>query len=210
MHYALRIKHYFVPLQPITNIETMFCEHLSAEVILFFILYGITGAVPLIAAIYLLLRRSNAIAPGITPPVRLRRWAASFFIVSALAHVWWFLFFIYSGDTHSLAYAVVATIDCVGMLITIIGTLFAMLQDRKRPVWPAVLAMIPYVVILTLFILYPNEKLLNIAIVYFLLLYVLFTSAPARASRPGCAIRRGDFFRGNCGCMLLTMYHFLK
>ena len=33
MHYALRIKHYFVPLQPITNIETMFCEHLSAEVI---------------------------------------------------------------------------------------------------------------------------------------------------------------------------------
>ena len=44
MHYALRIKHYFVPLQPITNIETMFCEHLSAEVILFFILYGITGA----------------------------------------------------------------------------------------------------------------------------------------------------------------------
>lgn len=66
MHYALRIKHYFVPLQPITNIETMFCEHLSAEVILFFILYGITGAVPLIAAIYLLLRRSNAIAPGIS------------------------------------------------------------------------------------------------------------------------------------------------
>jgi len=44
--------------------------------ILFFILYGVTGVVPLIAPLYLLLRRANAIAPGNTPPVRLRRWAA--------------------------------------------------------------------------------------------------------------------------------------
>ena len=34
------------------------------QLILFFILYGITGVVPLIAALYLLLRRTNAIAPG--------------------------------------------------------------------------------------------------------------------------------------------------
>ena len=76
----------------------MFGEHISTEVMLFFILYGITGVVPLIAAVYLLLRRGNAFAPGVTPPVRLRRWAAAFFAVSVLDHVWWCLFYIYSGD----------------------------------------------------------------------------------------------------------------
>ena len=67
----------------------MFSDHTSAEMIFFFILYGITGAVPLIAALYLLLRRGNAFAPDVTPPVRLRRWAAAFFAVAALGHVWW-------------------------------------------------------------------------------------------------------------------------
>ena len=37
--------------------ETMSFENISAEAILFFILYGITGVVSLIAAVYLLLRR---------------------------------------------------------------------------------------------------------------------------------------------------------
>lgn len=46
----------------------------SIQLILFLIFYRVTGVVPLIAAVYLLLRRGNAIAPGVTPPVRLRRW----------------------------------------------------------------------------------------------------------------------------------------
>ena len=72
----------------------MLIEQIPAEMILFFILYGITGVVPLMAALYLLLRRSNAFAPDITPPMRLRRWAAAFFAVAALGHVWWYLFYI--------------------------------------------------------------------------------------------------------------------
>lgn len=35
----------------------MFGEHTSAELILFFILYGVTGAAPFFAAVYLLFRR---------------------------------------------------------------------------------------------------------------------------------------------------------
>ena len=66
----------------------MSIEQISSEVVLFFILYGITGVVPLIAALYLLLRRGNAFASDVTPPLRLRRWAASFFAVAALDHVW--------------------------------------------------------------------------------------------------------------------------
>jgi hypothetical protein len=41
--------------------------------LLFLILCGLTGAMPFFAAIYLLLRRGNAFAPGVTPPMRLRR-----------------------------------------------------------------------------------------------------------------------------------------
>ena len=156
-------------------IETMFIEHISTEVILFFILYGITGVVPLVAAVYLLLRRGNAFAPDVTPPVRLRRWAASFFAVAALGHVWWFLFLIYSSDLHSASYVVTGMVDCVGMLTTIAGTLLAMLQDRKRPVWPVVTALIPYVVIGALYMVWPDEHYLYIAIAYILLLYVIFT-----------------------------------
>ena len=170
----------------------MFVLDTPASVILFFILYGITGAVPLLAAVYLLWRRANAIAPDITPPLRLRRWAASFFIVAALAHVWWFLFLIYSNDLHSVGYVLAAEVDCVGMLTTIAGTLFAMLQDRRRPVWPIVVALVPYVGLGGLFLAYRDDTLLDVAIVYILVLYVLFTVYMAFAVR-----RYGRWLRDN-------------
>ena len=46
--------------------------HTSTQLVLFLVLFGVTGVVPLIAALYLLLRRANAIAPSVTSPVRLR------------------------------------------------------------------------------------------------------------------------------------------
>ena len=153
----------------------MFSEHISSEVIFFFILYGITGAVPFIAAVYLLLRRGNAFATDVTPPVRLRRWAASFFAVAALGHVWWYLFFIYSRNLQSASYVVVAVLDCVALLTTIAGTLLAMLQDRKRPVWPAFAAMVPFVVLGVLQIFMPETSIMDIAIIYILSIYVLFS-----------------------------------
>ena len=153
----------------------MFSEHISPQLILFFVLYGITGVVPLMASVYLLLRRGNAFAPDITPPVRLRRWAVAFFAVAALGHVWWYLFFIYSRDLESASYVVVGVLDCVALLTTIAGTLLAMLQDRKRPVWPAFAAMIPCVVLGGLQILFPDKSLMNIATIYILSIYVLFS-----------------------------------
>ena len=153
----------------------MFSEHISPQLILFFVLYGITGVVPLMASVYLLLRRGNAFAPDITPPVRLRRWAVAFFAVAALGHVWWYLFFIYSRDLESASYVVVGVLDCVALLTTIAGTLLAMLQDRKRPVWPAFAAMIPFVALGVLQILFPEMSFMGIATVYILSIYVLFS-----------------------------------
>lgn len=151
-------------------------EHISRELILFFILYGITGVVPAIAAVYLLLRRANAIAPGITPPMRLRRWTASFFAVTTLAHVWWLLFYIYSGDLHSVAYLVIVMVDCMLLFVTFAGMLLAMLQDRRRPVWPALVTMIPFVALCGAVMAFPSKLIEQIAAAYLVLLGLLFTA----------------------------------
>ena len=153
----------------------MSIEQLSNEMILFYIIYGVTAAIPFIAALYLLLRRGNAFAPGVEPPVRLRRWAASFFAVSALAHVWWYLFYVYSADINSAAYVLVALIDCVGLLTTMAGTLLAMLQDRRRPVWPALVALVPLLALGGLQLFYPNPYFMSTATAYILTVYVIFS-----------------------------------
>ena len=153
----------------------MLLEQISAETILFFILYGITGVVPLMAALYLLLRRGNAIAPGVTPPLRLRRWTAVFFAVVTLAHVWWLLFYILSGDLNSVAYLGLAMGDCVLLFATFAGMLLAMLQDRCRPVWPALVAVIPFVALAVVYMVNPSSLLEQFAAGYLVLLGLLFT-----------------------------------
>jgi len=150
-------------------------EHIPTELILFFMLYGGVAVAALIACIYLCVRRGNAFAADVTPPVRLRHWAAAFFALSFIGHIWWYLFYIYSGDIHSMSYMVVALLDCVGLLTTIPGTLFAMLQDRKRPVWHFTIGTIPYATLWGLYIVYPIGYLLDIATAYIFLLYVLFS-----------------------------------
>ena len=138
-------------------------------------LYGGMAMTDLLCCFYLLLRKDNAFVADITSPVRLRRWAAAFFAVTFLEHVWWFLFYLYFGDIHSVIYVVICGLDVVTMMTTIAGTLLAMLQDRKRHFWPFIIATIPYAALLALNIVYPDSHFLSIAIAYILLLYLLFT-----------------------------------
>ena len=163
------------PKQAKKNKEMDILGQTHIQLILFFIFYGITGVVPLIAALYLLLRRGNAIAPGVKPPLRLRRWTASFFLVAALAHVWWILFYIYSGDLQSMNYLVLAMVDCVLLFVTFAGMLLAMLQDRRRPVWPALVTMIPFVALCGAAMAFPSKLMEQITAVYLVLLILLFT-----------------------------------
>ena len=142
--------------------------------ILFFTLFGVTGVVPLLAALYLLLCPVNAIAPGTTPPVRLRRWAAAFFTFSALTHLWWLLFFIYSNNLVSLGYLLIVLIDSILLLTTIAGTMLSMLQDRRRPLWPVLAAMLPFVAFFGLYYTLPSDKLELIIKSYLMLLSIAF------------------------------------
>ena len=153
----------------------MFVEQISVEYTLCFVFYGGTALMALIACIYLCLRRGNAFAADVTPPMQLRRWAAAFFALAFLSHVWWLLFYIYSNNFNSVACLVVAVIDYLGLLVSIAGTLFAMLQDRKRPIWPMVVAMIPYAVLLTMNVVFPDHHFLYIAIAYLMMVFVLFS-----------------------------------
>ena len=142
--------------------------------ILFFILYGISGVVPLLAALYLLLRPVNAIAPGTTPPVRLRRWTAAFFAFTALSHLWWLLFLIYSNNMDSLCYQLIILTDTMLLLTTIAGTMLSMLQDRRRPMWPVLVAMLPFVALFGLYFAFPSDLLKLTIMAYLMLLSVAF------------------------------------
>ena len=153
----------------------MFLIHIPTELILFTMLYGGAGVASLIACIYLCLRKGNAFAADVTPPVRLRYWTAALFAVFFMGHIWWYLFYIFSGNIHSVGFMLVSLLDCVGLLVTIPSTLFAMLQDRKRPVWPIVTATIPYAILMGLNAVSSDNHFLNFAIVFILMAYVAFT-----------------------------------
>ena len=153
----------------------MYFEQVSTRLSLFFILYGGAAVAALLAGLYLWLRKGNAFATDITPPLPARRWASAFFFAAFMSHVWWYLFYIYSNDFHSVSCLLVASIDCVGLLTTIAGMLFAMLQDRKRRIWPVALGTIPYIVLGLLHVLHPDRGYINMAVIYLLAFYGVFT-----------------------------------
>ena len=142
--------------------------------ILFFVLFGVTGVVPLLAALYLLLRPYNTFSADIKPPVRLRRWTAAFFAFTALTHVWWLLFIIFSLDLESLCYQLIVLTDTMLLLTTIAGTMLSMLQDRRRPMWPVLVAMLPFVALFGLYFAFPSDLLKLTFMAYLMLLSVAF------------------------------------
>ena len=152
----------------------MYFEQIPAQFTLFFTFYGGTAVAALLATIYLCLRKVNVFAPGVTPPRTLSRWTATFFAFIFLSHIWWLLFYIFSGEMYSVSCVVIAVLDSVMLLTTLPGTLFAMLQDRRRTVWPVVLATIPYAILASLLFVYPDGHFVELAIGYILTVYVLF------------------------------------
>ena len=122
----------------------MYDQQLVFSNSLYLIVYGGAMVFSLIACIYLLCRRSNAIAPEVTPPLRLRRWVAALFVVLLCSRLWWYV--LVECDLFGVSLAgliVAATLDCMVLIPLIMGMLQAMLQDRRRPLWPFLLATLP-------------------------------------------------------------------
>ena len=149
-------------------------EQITPLSILYLLLHGAGTGVSVVLCLYLLLCPGKAIAPDITPPARLRRWAAALFGVMALAHIWWILFYTYSDDTSSVIYGLLVANDCMVLPPVFVGTLLAMLQDRPRPLWSIIVVMTPCAVIALLQIALPSVDLTTPNKVYGLVLAVAF------------------------------------
>ena len=149
-------------------------EQITPLSILYLLLHGAGTAVATVLCLYLLLCRSKAIAPHITPPARLRRWAAALFGMMAMSHVYWILFYTFSNDTRSVIYGLLVAIDCMALPLVFVGTLLNMLQDRHRPLWPIVVVMTPCAVIAVLQTALPDIDLTTPNMMYGLAIAMAF------------------------------------
>lgn len=145
-------------------------EQAILEDVFFVTFYGGGTMLNAVAALYLLLRRGNAIAPDVTSPVRLRRWAAAFLFASALSHVMWLL---YVCHPSFAAYVAVCGLDILIFIPTIAGILLAMLQDRYRPVWPVAVTLVPVIALLVLSILRNDDTRIVPLSIYVVSLFAL-------------------------------------
>ena len=139
--------------------------------ILFIMLYAVATAMAMLASCYLLFRRGNVFSTDITPPARLRRWAAAFFAILALNHLWYMpIFFLSSSEDIKMIDLLGGLLDCMTLFPVAIILLFIMLQDRRRPLWPVAAMMAPIVVIAIYNVATRSYTLLTMIYVYALLM----------------------------------------
>jgi AraC-like DNA-binding protein len=141
------------------------------ESIIYYMFYAAVTVMFMIASCYLMLRRGNAFAPDIISPVRLRRRTATFFAAVALGHLWYLpIVFLTSHDDVMLCGLIGALLDCAIVIPLSIVVLFAMLQDRRRPMWLVAVMCAPPVVGMVWVVATRSSDLLPMIRVYYLLL----------------------------------------
>ena len=139
----------------------------------FLMFYASVAMLSLLAGGYLLFRRANAIAPDVTPPVRLRRWTAAFFAAIALCHLWYLpTYFLTSPDDVMLGSLIAGLLDCMTVIPLAIVILLVMLQDRKRSLWPIALMVAPLIAGNVWGIAARSYALLPVLFAYFLLMWL--------------------------------------
>lgn len=123
-------------------------EHQGLESVFFVMLYGGALTMAVLAALYLLLRRSNAIAPDVDSPRELRMWAAAFLTAIAASHVWWYVLGIHWLTEDRLVRNIVAiTLDRITFVPLMMCVMLRLLQHWRCPLWPVAASMIPFIVI---------------------------------------------------------------
>jgi AraC-like DNA-binding protein len=146
-------------------------DQIREEIFLMF--YASVAMLCLNACCYLLFRRSNGIAPDITPPVRLRRWTAAFFAAIAMCHLWYLpTYFLTSPDDMMLGSLIAGLLDSMTVIPLAIVILLVMLQDRRRPLWPVALMVAPLIAGNVWGIAACSYALLPVLFVYFLLMWL--------------------------------------
>ena len=138
----------------------------------FVALYCVAAFAALVAAVYLLCRRGNAFmqeegtdsTKTIETPtkglvhvgydlrlrssLRLRRWTAALMVAIVASHVWWYILGqIWLTDDRLVRNIVAIALDHMTLVPLTMAVLLAMLQDRRRPLWPWLVAEVSAVVV---------------------------------------------------------------
>ena len=123
-------------------------EYRGLQDVVFLMLYGGVTLLALLACLYLLMRRGNAIVGEEIKSSRvLRRWTAALMVAMAASHVWWYAIGIYwLADDWQVRTILVIMLDHVTLVPLTMAVLLAMLQDCRRPFWPWFVAQSPVVV----------------------------------------------------------------
>lgn len=140
---------------------------------LFVILYSFVTAMAAMSSCYLLLRRGNAFAPNITPPVRLRRWTAAYFAFIALGHIWYMpILFLSKADDIQLCNLIGGLLDSMTCFPLSIVVMYTMLQDRWRPLWPIAVLFAPITIGMAWCVATRSDTILPWLFVYFVLVII--------------------------------------
>ena len=115
--------------------------------IIFISLYIGVAIIALMACLYLLFRQGNAfVGDEITSSRVLRRWTAALLASMAASHVWWYAVGQWClTDDWLVRTILVIMLDYATLVPLVMGALLAMLQDRRRPLWPWLVAQLPVV-----------------------------------------------------------------
>ena len=122
-------------------------EYRGLQDMIFIMLYCGAALFALLTCVYLLLRRSNAFAADVKSSRVLRRWTAAFMAAIVASHVWWYVIGIYwLADDRLVRNITTIMLDHITLVPLMMAVLLAILQDRRRPLWPWLLAQLPLVV----------------------------------------------------------------
>ena len=121
-------------------------DYQGLQDVFFIMLYGMAGFFAMLACVYLLLRRGNAFAEDVRSSCVLRRWTAAFMAAIVASHVWWYVLgTCFLTDDRLVRNITTIMLDHVTLVPLTMAVLLAMLQDRRRPLWPWLLAQAPEV-----------------------------------------------------------------
>lgn len=144
----------------------MFVTQIHYDII-YTMLYGGVIVMALLLSLYLLFRRSNAFAPNINPPKRLRKWTAIMFISIMMSHLGYLPAAFHTSPKAIETYMLIgAMLDLMTVFPIAIVVALCLLQDRKRSLWPIALLPIPPIAGLTFIILNDNISFLLYLYVY--------------------------------------------
>ena len=123
-------------------------EYRGLQDIIFISLYCGVAFLAVVASLYLLLRRGNAfVSDEFKSSRRLRRWTAALLAAMAASHVWWYAIGVYwLADDRLVRNITTILLDHITLVPLTMAMLLAMLQDRRRPLWPWLVMQLPVVI----------------------------------------------------------------